>query len=331
MVCKCLFSIIIPIYKVEKYLSQCINSVLEQGFNDFELILVDDGSPDNCPQICDKFATRDERIKVIHKKNGGLSDARNAGIEICKGKYILFLDGDDFLTDGCLKKAYDVLTSKNHPDILLSTFNSLFINEIKELNNFQLLKQYGEVDDQKGLISTLLKEKNEIPWSAWRNIYKAELINGNNIKFEKGLVGAEDCAFFMEYTKYLKNYVVLEYPLINYRVSREGSITNNIKFSAIIGQLKVFIKYFHEHNKIKSNENNDLTISNHFAEKFANTISTFYYLKNNDEIIAAEKVVEENKEILKYTCGKKYAFAKIIWNSFGYYKGSQIMNRLRRP
>ncbi|MEA5092064.1 Undecaprenyl-phosphate 4-deoxy-4-formamido-L-arabinose transferase [bioreactor metagenome] len=330
MQCKCLLSIIIPIYNVEKYLHQCINSVLQQEFNDFELILVDDGSTDNCPHICDEYLSKDERLKVIHKNNGGLSDARNAGMEISKGAYILFLDSDDFLTDDCLKKAADVLISKNYPDILLSTFNSLFTDNDKELNNFHLTNQYSEVDNQIKFLTTLLKESNEIQWSACRNIYKTNLINTNIIKFEKGLVGAEDCAFFMEYTKYLKNYAVMEYPLFNYRISREGSITTNIKYSAIIGQLKVFIKYFHEYNQIKSCANYKLSLNNYFAEKFANTISTFYFLKNNDEIILVETMAEENKEILKYTCGIKYTIAKTLWNIFGYYKGSQIMNRVRR-
>ena len=90
------FSIIVPVYKVEKYLNQCVSSILEQDFKDFELILVDDGSPDGCPAICDELAITDERIKVIHKINGGLSDARNAGLAIASGDYVIFLDSDDF-------------------------------------------------------------------------------------------------------------------------------------------------------------------------------------------------------------------------------------------
>lgn len=93
------FSIIVPIYKVELYLRQCINSVLNQSYKDFELILVDDGSPDNCPIICDEYASRDIRVKVIHKSNGGLSDARNVGLDVAQGEYVLFLDSDDWWDD----------------------------------------------------------------------------------------------------------------------------------------------------------------------------------------------------------------------------------------
>lgn len=91
-------SIIVPVYKVEKYLRRCVDSILAQTFTDFELILVDDGSPDNCPTICDEYAKKDDRIRAIHKKNGGVSSARNTGMEVAQGKYFLFCDSDDYVS-----------------------------------------------------------------------------------------------------------------------------------------------------------------------------------------------------------------------------------------
>ena len=90
------FSIIVPIYKVEKYIMQCVNSILEQTFSDYELILVDDGSPDSCPLICDQLKERNSKIKVIHKQNGGVSSARNLGLKHANGKYVCFVDSDDY-------------------------------------------------------------------------------------------------------------------------------------------------------------------------------------------------------------------------------------------
>ena len=98
-----LFSVIVPIYKVEKYLKCCVDSILTQSFTDFELILVDDGSPDNCPQICDDYAKQDERVKVVHKQNGGHSSARRAGVEIASGEYLLFVDSDDYVSQDYLE------------------------------------------------------------------------------------------------------------------------------------------------------------------------------------------------------------------------------------
>ena len=101
-----LISVIIPVYKVEAYLTACVESVLAQTYQNLELILVDDGSPDNCPQMCDAFAARDSRIRVIHKENGGLSSARNAGIEIARGEYLAFLDSDDLWSPLFLERLY---------------------------------------------------------------------------------------------------------------------------------------------------------------------------------------------------------------------------------
>ena len=91
-----LISVIVPIYNVERYLEKCVNSILVQTYSNLEIILVDDGSPDNCPQLCDQLAKKDSRIVVVHKKNGGLSSARNAGIDIARGEYIGFVDSDDW-------------------------------------------------------------------------------------------------------------------------------------------------------------------------------------------------------------------------------------------
>jgi glycosyltransferase involved in cell wall biosynthesis len=124
-----LISIIIPIYKVEKYIGKCIDSVLSQTFKEFELILVDDGSPDSCPAICDEYAKKDNRIKVIHKTNAGVADARNKGIDLANGKYIMFIDSDDWINEGCI---LDI--SK----IILSTDVDLIIGY------FKLIKEYED-------------------------------------------------------------------------------------------------------------------------------------------------------------------------------------------
>ena len=107
------FSVIVPIYKVEEYLKPCIESVLNQTFSDFELILIDDGSPDSCPEICDEYARNDNRIKVIHKENGGLASARIAGIKIASGDYVLNLDSDDLIENDTLETAYKIIKETN--------------------------------------------------------------------------------------------------------------------------------------------------------------------------------------------------------------------------
>lgn len=104
-------SVIVPIYNVENYIRECIESVINQKYRDLEIILVDDGSPDNCPQICDDYAQKDKRIKVLHKTNGGLSDARNVGIEIATGEYIMFVDSDDYIVENMVEQLIYMLES----------------------------------------------------------------------------------------------------------------------------------------------------------------------------------------------------------------------------
>lgn len=99
-----LVSIIVPVYKVERYIHRSIDSLLRQTYNNLEIILVDDGSPDNCPFICDKYAMQDNRIRVIHKSNGGLSDARNAALNVMTGQYVTFVDSDDYIADNMIEK-----------------------------------------------------------------------------------------------------------------------------------------------------------------------------------------------------------------------------------
>ena len=104
-----LISVVIPVYKVEQYIHECVDSVIAQTYKNLDIILVDDGSPDSCPAICDEYAERDNRIRVIHKKNGGLSSARNAGIDIARGEYICFVDSDDYVSEIYVEQLYTTL------------------------------------------------------------------------------------------------------------------------------------------------------------------------------------------------------------------------------
>ena len=104
-----LVTVVVPIYNVEKYIDNCIQSIICQTYQNLQIILVDDGSPDNCPRICDEYQKNDSRIEVIHKKNGGLSDARNAGIQKAKGKFICFIDSDDFINSKYIEKLYNMI------------------------------------------------------------------------------------------------------------------------------------------------------------------------------------------------------------------------------
>ncbi len=154
------FSVIVPVYKVEKYLPACIESVLNQSFSDFELILVDDGSPDKCPQICDGYKEKDSRIKVVHKPNGGLASARRAGIKEAGGDYVFNLDSDDLIESDTLECAHRIIT-EHGCDIV--SFSYRWVkngNTVNSTNDGLDEGLYTEQDVAKYIFPRLLMDEN---------------------------------------------------------------------------------------------------------------------------------------------------------------------------
>lgn len=155
-----LFSIIVPIYKVEKYLDKCIESVLNQTCKDFELILVDDGSPDKCPEICDSYAAKNPCIKVVHKENGGLVSARQAGTEVALGEYVFNLDGDDAILPNTLERAKELIL-KTNADILCFAYKEFRNGQTKDMtNNAVPVGFYNKEDMEKYVYPHILSDKN---------------------------------------------------------------------------------------------------------------------------------------------------------------------------
>ena len=143
-------SIIVPVYKVENEIDRCIQSILNQTYTSIEIILVDDGSPDKCPQICDKYAKQDKRIKVIHKENGGLSDARNVGLDMAKGEYIAFIDSDDWVEDSFIEQLLTNLISTNS-DISICGYT--LVNENNQKRHYSARKDLEILENEIGRAS----------------------------------------------------------------------------------------------------------------------------------------------------------------------------------
>lgn len=235
-------SIIIPIYKVEKYIRRCIESIITQTYYNLEIILVDDGSPDNCPRICDDYAKKDHRIKVIHKQNGGLSDARNAGLKIFSGDYIYFLDGDDYVEKTLIEKALGnaIATASD-----LVIFNYYKVDELDNLlatSDFKIGKyEIGDHNRIDYIVNILTKYKTG--WEAWNRLYKADLIRKNNLLFwDNKLIFAEDFGFSLYFSLYASKITCIS-DVLYYYVIRENSImsqaTDEPKLSAALTLCKL--------------------------------------------------------------------------------------------
>ena len=193
-------SIIIPVYNAEKTLSRCIDSVLMQSLKDFELILIDDGSKDKSPSICDSYAHNDSRIIVIHKQNEGVSRARNSGLDIASGVWVTFVDSDDEV----LNDFFDQAIKFEHSDLIVCGYES--ISNINKDKNEVLLQQYEyKIEELTQFFNKHINDK--VLTAPWCKLFKREIINSNNIRFKPNISYGEDTIFVAEYMQYVTNIV----------------------------------------------------------------------------------------------------------------------------
>ncbi len=184
-----LISIVVPIYKVEAYLERCIDSIRKQTYKQIEIILVEDGSPDNCGKICDAYAKKDVRIQVIHKSNGGLSDARNAGIEIAKGTYIAFIDADDYVMPNYIENLYQ-LCKNYQAEIAICHYQKVYSLEPEVLSS----KPNVQVYTGKELLYQMYNPKTEIEVVAWNKLYLKSLWEG--VIYPKGRIHEDEATTY---------------------------------------------------------------------------------------------------------------------------------------
>lgn len=207
-------SIIVPVYNVEPYLRRCVDSILVQTFTDFELILVDDGSPDDCPAICDEYAVKDSRVRVIHKKNGGLSSARNAGMAVAEGKYILFCDSDDYVSpEWCQQLFHQIEMAPN-------AWVCCDIERTGEFDSYHFEDFTGLPTEQKMYYQIYLMGLSAY---VWNKIYSVEKIQEHSISFDESGPIFEDVDFNLKYLQYCDSCIFVPQKLYAY-VQRQGSI-----------------------------------------------------------------------------------------------------------
>lgn len=209
-------SVIVPVYKVEEYLHRCIDSILSQSFTDFELILVDDGSPDNCGKICDEYAQKDSRIRVFHKSNGGVSSARNLGLDNAQGEWIAFIDSDDYVDVDYLAEL-DSYTQKHETDYVVT------LNTIKEYTKENSLIIYP--DDYGQLFSCYNFHNNGHPWG---KLYKTEIIKNSHLRFNICVHLGEDAMFALQYLIETKNMILIHSDKYFYETLRPESLTKKL-------------------------------------------------------------------------------------------------------
>lgn len=232
-------SLIVPVYNVEKYLRQALDSILEQTFTDWECIVVDDGAKDNCPAICDEYGRKDPRFRIIHKPNGGLSSARNAALPLVRGKYVGFIDSDDWLDKDYLKVLYNLIT-KYDADVAQCGFWKEYTAFVHTKN---LVKKECVLDRDDALVAFVLDKK--FLGFVWNKLFKREIISS---PFPEGKV-FEDIYTLTEWFKNLKKAAFTPTPVYHYRM-RKGSIMHS--------NFAVNVKDYYFHSKLRAETVHDL-------------------------------------------------------------------------
>ena len=287
-----LFSIIVPIYNVERYLEQCIESVIAQDYQNYELILVDDGSPDNSIDICIKYAKKYKNIIVIHKTNGGLSDARNAGIQIARGEYLMFLDSDDYWEGKTALTEIKNIITNSSPDLIIYDMAYLYNKEIEYY--------ISSKDDLTGNYLKdfiFLTQRNIYRPTACNKIIKRAILIENHLLFKFG-ISHEDLEWSFKLAQCINTYSIYNKAFYIYRTKRKGSITEFVNVKNTEDLLDIAIE------KIQQ----ILTLENPMLQK---GLSEYILRQKNYISDSVELLSPQDKNMLE---DKYETFKKIIRN-----------------
>ncbi|MBQ8658079.1 MAG: glycosyltransferase [Clostridia bacterium] len=235
-----LISVIIPVHNVEKYLFECVDSVLKQTYQNLEILLIDDGSTDGSGNLCDEYAEKDSRIKVVHKENGGVSSARNVGLDLAKGEYITFIDSDDYVSGNYVQALYENL-KENGSDLAFCKYAHKYENDMqnsKEHFPSKIIVDTSSVDFIK-FFSRFISLKNNIMGACWRILFSREILRG--LSFNTQIRIAEDLLFVLQVIKKAKTLSFINKELYFYRINKKSAV-HTYRKQYLQGQILLYKK-----------------------------------------------------------------------------------------
>lgn len=286
-------SIIVPIYNTEHYLDNCVNSIINQTYRNLEIILVNDGSKDNSGDICDKFSVLDKRIKVIHKENGGVSSARNIGLDICSGDYIMFVDSDDWIENTTVDKLIDIQKEGNFDVVMFGVYFE-YTKQNKVKNYIFKNEKFYELSKITSLLPSLIKEEKIN--ALWNKFYSSALIKENNIKFNESLNIAEDALFNYQIFMHVKSYCTLNDCFYHYMIRNDEESLSK-KYNSSKYAMLIFVNDF-LHQNIKLGHINFAVIQAANYIRIKNIYSCLLDLFNNNYSISKKEKLLTIKNIL---------------------------------
>lgn len=309
-------SFIIPIYKVEPYLDQCVDSVLFQTYQDIEVILVDDGSPDYCPQKCDVYKIKDSRVRVLHKSNGGLSDARNAGLQIASGDYIIFMDGDDmWLGKNSLENIVSFM--HNYPECNFYGFNCQYY--YPDTDTYKKWVPYTDdvllpIDGSSAMIS--LVKTGTVPMSACLKVVERKWLIDKKIIFKIGQL-SEDIPWFINLLDKCEKCIFKNDYIYAYRQNRVGSISSSAgerSFNSVLDIIKTELELINE--RLYTSEAKD-ALRSFLAYEVCILMSMVCRLPKEKRFVARSEL-KKLSWLFKYPQNPKVRLVSHVYNMFGY-------------
>lgn len=293
------FSIIIPMYNVEKYISDCLNSILIQEFRDFELILVDDGSNDKTLEIAKQIkenADEDINISIYEQKNSGASAARNLGLSVAKGYYIVFMDSDDTMLPGALETMYKEVSTdhdlcvfslkkKKGNMVLESTLTDIGPFSVKSERSVDVIEEY------------LKRTGYKITWQPWAKLFKKKIIDDNNIKFDTELHSCNDFNFFFSFFMHANSVKYTNIPTVLYTTERPGSISMTKMMRRVTSNTTAYARFF---NNIKAMDPTKTDLLDYGSHLFLCVLDLCGGMdsKNIEEV---KLIIDQNKEVYNYS------------------------------
>lgn len=320
-------SIIVPVYNVEKFLCRCIDSILAQTFQDFELLLIDDGTPDKSGVICDEYTKKDNRIRVFHKKNGGVSSARNLGLDNAKGEWITFVDADDWVKENYLKIFYD----NSYCDLIICGHEK-FGNS----NTIQQLNQHEKVSIDSNLY-TIWKEhlatNSFVYVYPWAKFYKNNIIQNHNIRFNTEMIYSEDFCFVLEYMSFIDEYKTLSSTDYQYYIEELRILRYKMDYTQYCKHL------LYQNESIKKLESKcgisfmgiRENLGNRFFDNFINYLFTLDQKSYKEQRILYNRNIKNLRSLGMLPSSKRYIkfrFLFLLPNIIGFYILSYYKKRL---
>lgn len=317
------FSIIIPAYNSQDFLARAIKSVIAQTFKDYELIIVNDGSTDNTKEIGENYVKNFSQVKLINKTNGGLSSARNAGMKVAKGDYLVFLDSDDKLHSSNLLSNIEKYTN-SYPDVIIGNIQAVTKRNKRFLISSNLDLNIKSTDNIQQIITKYVNKNRQPPWMAFQSIVKSKFIKKNKLYFNEKTPTQEDLLYFFELAQKKCSVKVIKEILVDYTYLRAGSISNTLNYSNIANAL---INFSEVYDNLASNKN----IKSYIADRYVDYIPPIFSLNEKDKINCM-KLIRKKKYILCSVNRKnpKYCVYTVLWKMFGLENGSKLILNLKK-